>query len=155
MAMLGGCSDQRDGYPSLAPRPIEQVSLAEPRRAEAPVAEADPATLRRLAPLVAQARAADAEFRRVLEAERATLRKGRGAAEGGDAWLAAQASQTRIEAARSPVAKVLADLDAARSGLSPQDDTGTLIAISQAFDQVSEIANAEAAALSAVTGAAG
>jgi len=147
VAALGGCSGQPESYPSLAPRPIERLSLAEPSRAAPPAALADPAAVQRYAPLIEQARTADADFRRVLAEEQSALARSRGAAEGSDAWLAAQVSASRIETARGPVAKALADLDAARSGLDPQTDTGAMIAIAQAFDQVEQISRAEDAAV--------
>ena len=151
VAALAGCAGRSDSYPSLAPRPIEQLSLAEPSRPAPPAAVADPAAVERYAPLIKQARKADTDFRRVLEEERPALAKGRGAAEGSDAWLAAQVSLSRIETARGPVAKTLADLDAARSGLDPQTDTGAMVAIEQAFDQVQQISDAEDAALTETT----
>jgi hypothetical protein len=149
---LAGCGEQSGTYPSLAPRPIEQISLAEPTRPAPPAAVADPAAVERYAPLIGQARKADTDFRRVLGDERGALARGRGAAEGSDAWLAAQVSASRIETARGPVAKALADLDAARSALDPQTDTGAMVAIEQAFDQVQQIADTENAAVAEVTG---
>ncbi|MDH7637799.1 hypothetical protein [Sphingomonas oryzagri] len=147
-----GCAGSSDPYPSLAPRPIEQISMAEPNRPEAPAAVADPAAVQRYAPLIAQAQAADADFRRVLEEERPALVRGRGAGEGSDAWLAAQVSLSRIETARGPVAKALASLDAARSGLDPQTDTGAMVAIGQAFDAVQRISDREGASLAQAAG---
>jgi hypothetical protein len=151
VAALAGCAGQTGSYPSLAPRPIEQLSLAEPSRPAPPAAVADPAAIQRYAPLIERARTADAEFRRVLEEERPALARGRGAAQGSDGWLAAQVSLSRIETARGPVAKTLADLDGARSGLDPQTDTGAMVAIGQAFDQVQQISDAETAALTEAT----
>ncbi|WP_454883850.1 hypothetical protein [Sphingomonas oryzagri] len=147
-----GCAGPSEPYPSLAPRPIEQISMAEPNRLDPPVAAADPAAMERYAPLIAQAKSADADFRRVLEEERLALAHGRGAAEGSDAWLSAQVSLSRIETARGPVAKELADLDAARSGLDPQTDTGAMIAIGQAFQIVQQLSSAEDAAVAQATG---
>lgn len=151
-AALAGCAGQAGSYPSLAPRPIEQVSLAEPTRPDAPAPVADPAAAERYAPLIARARAADTDFRRVLEEERAALGRGRGAAQGSDAWLAAQVSLSRIETARGPVAKALADLDTARSSLDPQTDTGAMVAIGGAFDQVQRISDDEQAAVARAAG---
>jgi hypothetical protein len=146
-AALAGCADRSTGYPSLAPRPIEQLSLAEPDRPAPPPVAADPATVARYQPLVAQARTADADFRRVLEDERGALARGNGASQGSDAWLAAQVSLSRIETARAPVAKALADLDAARSGTISETDTSVAVATQQAFEQVQQIADAERAAM--------
>jgi hypothetical protein len=151
VAALAGCAGQSGTYPSLAPRAIEQVSLAEPSRPEPPAAVADPAAVERYAPVIKQARKADAAFRRVLEQERPALAKGRGAAEGSDAWLASQVSLSRIETARGPVAKALADLDTARSALDPQTDTAAMLANQQAFDEVQQVSDAETAAVAEAT----
>lgn len=150
---LAGCEGQSGGYPSLAPRPIEQLSLAEPNRPSSPVAAApDAAAARQYAPLVEQARKADVDFRQVMEEERGALGRSRGAAQGSDTWLAAQEALSRIETARGPVAKALADLDVARSSLDPQMDTGAMVAIGAAFDQVQRISNDEQAAIAEATG---
>ena len=145
---LAGCTDRSSGYPSLAPRPIEQLSLAEP--AARPVAPqvADPAAVARYATTIAQARDADAEFRRALERERGTLGRGRGATIGSDAWAAAQVSLSRLETAREPVIKLLADLDAARNAEPAHANGGEALAAAQAFEQVQQIDTAEATALS-------
>lgn len=152
IAVLAGCAKQSESYPSLAPRPIERLSLAEPSRPEAPAAVADTAAEQRYATLIARARAADNDFRHVLEEERAALGRGRGAAQGSEAWIAAQVSLSRIETARGPVAKALADLDAARSALDPQTDTGAMVAVSDAFDAVQRISDEEQAAIARATG---
>jgi len=155
VAMLAGCAGQSGNYPSLAPRPIEQLSLAEPSRPKPPAVVADPVAVERYAPLIEKARKADADFRRVLEEERPALARGQGAAEGSDAWLAAQVSLSRIETARGPVAKALADLDTARSALDPQTDTGAMVANEQAFDQVRQISDAENAVMAEVSASKG
>jgi hypothetical protein len=152
-AMLGvaGCSGPGAGYPSLAPRPIENLSLTEPERPTPPPPTADPASVARYAPLVERARSDDTAFRKVLEQERGTIARGRGAATGSDAWTAAQVSLSRIETARGPVAKMLADLDAERSGDPTQTDSGKAVASQQAFEEVQRINDAEQAAVDALS----
>jgi hypothetical protein len=151
--MLGvaGCTGPGAGYPSLAPRPIENLSLTEPDRPAPPPPTADTASIARYAPLVVRARSDDAAFHRVLEQERATLARGRAAAAGSDAWTAAQVSLSRIETARGPVAKILADLDAERSSGPTQTDSGTAVASQQAFEEVQRINDAERAAIDALS----
>jgi hypothetical protein len=144
---LGGCSDPGAGYPSLAPRPIESLSLAEPATPPAPAQVADPAAVARYAPLIAQAHSADEAFRRALEQGRAALAAGRNAATGSEPWAEAQVALSRIETAREPVAKALADLDAARNADPTHASTGEAIAAAQAFDQVQQIDAAETKAL--------
>ena len=55
-----GCTIGGD-YPSLAPRPVEQLSFEEPIKVDPPVA-ADPALRSRVAALLARARAGDGAF---------------------------------------------------------------------------------------------
>lgn len=148
---IAGCAGPGAGYPSLAPRPIENLSLTEPDRPTPPPPTSDPASVARYAPLVEKARSDDAAFQRVLDQERATLARGRGAATGSDAWTAAQVSLSRIETARGPVAKMLADLDAERSGGPTQTDSGAAVASQQAFEEVQRINDAEQAAVSALS----
>ncbi len=148
---LAGCTGKGPGYPSLAPRAIEQRSFAEPAPPPAPPQRADPEAAARFAPTIAQARAADAAFRRTLAEERGTLAKGRGAATGSDAWANAQVSLSRLQDAREPVIKALADLDAARDSEATHTNSGEAIAAAQAFDQVQQIDAAEQAALSAAS----
>lgn len=151
LALLAtACSAGPADYPSLSPRPIEQMSLAEPDQPPSPPPTADPEATARFAPLVEQAKTADEDFQHTMEAERGALIKGRGASEGSEAWTAAQLSLTRISAARAPVAKVLAELDAARDGGNTQTNSGEAIAAIQAFEQVQQIDTRERAALEGV-----
>ncbi len=145
--VAAGCTGPSSGYPSLAPRPIEQMSLAEPSQNAPPPAVESPAAAARYAPVVQQARAADEAFRRTLGEERGTLTRGRGAAFGSDAWTAAQQSLSRVEAAREPVARALSELDAARNSGTTATNTGEALAAADAFEQVRRIDDAEVAAL--------
>ena len=148
MLALASCTGKGPGYPSLAPRAIEQKSFADPAPPPAPSQVADPAALARYAPTVSRAQTADVAFEHTLEAEREALIRGRRAAAGSDAWAAAQVSLSRVQDARAPVIKALADLDAARDAEPTHTDTGEAIAAEQAFDEVQRIDSAEAAALS-------
>jgi hypothetical protein len=148
MLALAGCTGAAAGYPSLAPRPIEALSLAEPTRPAPAPAVADPAALARYAPVIEQAHTDDANFRETLKQERETLERGRNAARGSDAWLAAQTALSRVETARAPVARTLSDLDAARSAAPTEGNTGEALAANQAFEQVQKLDEAETAALS-------
>jgi hypothetical protein len=147
---LAGCTGRSAGYPSLAPRPIETLSLAEPARPAPAPAVADRTALARYAPVIEQARADDATFRQTLQQERDTLERGRKAPRGSDAWTAAQTSLSRLETARAPVARALSDLDAARNSEPTQENTGEAIAANQAFEQVRELDEAETAALTTI-----
>ncbi len=150
-ASLSGCAGSTGSFPSLAPRPIENLSLTEPDRPAPALPVADPASIARYAPLITQAQSDDAAFHRVLDEERSTLLRSHGAAIGSDAWTAAQVSISRVQTARGAVAKTLADLDAARSGDNTLADSGAAVASQKAFETVQRIDDEEEAAVAAVT----
>lgn len=147
LVAMTGCTGPSSGYPSLAPRPIEEMSLAEPTRAAPPPAVASEAAAARYAPLIAQARDADAAFRRTLEDEGGALARGRAAAIGSEAWTAAQQSLSRVETARGPVVRIVSELDAARDADITHTDSGEAMAAANAFEAVRQIDDAELAAL--------
>lgn len=143
-----GCTGPRSGYPSLAPRPIEEMSLAEPTRPAPPPAVENAGAAARYAPVIAQAREDDAAFRRTLDQERGALTRGRSAATGSEAWTAAQQALSRVETMRGPVVRALSELDAARDADITHTDSGEALAAANAFEQVRQIDDAEVAALS-------
>lgn len=145
---IAGCTGASSGYPSLAPRPIEEMSLAEPTRPAPPPAVENTAAAARYAPVIVQAREDDAAFRRTLDEERGALIRGRSAATGSEAWTAAQQALSRVETARGPVVRALSELDAARDAEITHTDTGEAIAAANAFEQVRQIDEAEVSALS-------
>ena len=102
-------------YPSLAPRPIEKLSLSEPAAPPPAAPRANPALAARYAEIVATAKKGDADFQQEAGLAHAAAAKGGHAAIGSDAWIAAQQAATRLEAARTPVTKARADLDAERT----------------------------------------
>ena len=148
LAMAAGCAGD-PSFPSLAPRAVEDESLAEPSLPAPPTGTPDAAAMAEYAPLVDKARADDAQFRAALSEARGALAAGRGASTGSDAWLAAQAALSRVAAARYPVATALADLDAARNGDAPRTDSGKAAAVARAFETVRTIDAAEDGALAA------
>ena len=136
-----------DGYPSLQPRPIEDLSLAEPATpAPRPVIENTQATARYV-PAIDQARRADELFRKSLAEERGAIARGHGVLAGSDGWTEAQQALSRVEVTRGPVATALADLDAARDAERTHSDSGELAAATQAYETVREIDAAEVKAL--------
>ena len=143
-----GCAVD-SAYPSLAPRPIEDMSLAEPVQRPVPAGTPSAIATAHYAPSVEKARAADADFRTTLAEAHDALDRGRGAAEGSDEWLAAQQALSRVETARDIVTAVLGDLDAARNADAPRADSGEAAAVAHAYDEVHAIDLAEAQALSA------
>ncbi len=145
---MAGCTGPRSGYPSLAPRPVEEMSLAEPTRPAPPPAVESATAAARYAPIVAQAREDDAVFRHTLDEERGALTRGRGAPAGSEAWTAAQQALSRVETMRGPVVRTLSELDAARNADITHTDSGEALAAANAFEQVRQIDNAEVDALS-------
>jgi hypothetical protein len=145
---IAGCTGPRSGYPSLAPRPVEGMSLAEPTRPAPPPAVESATATARYAPIIAQAREDDAVFRHTLDEERGALTRGRGAAAGSEAWTDAQQALSRVETMRGPVVRTLSELDAARNADITHTDSGEALAATNAFEQVRQIDNAEVTALS-------
>jgi hypothetical protein len=103
----GGCATGGD-FPSLAPRPVERLSMEEAVRVDPQVAP-DPALGGRAGALLAQARQGDqafeTEFARALPVVR------RAGASGSDSWIEAQEMISRVEAARVGSTSALAELD--------------------------------------------
>ena len=101
--LIGGCAGSVSSYPSLAPRPIEQGPiLADPAP---PVATAAvslaPAILARAAELVDQGAAGDVAFATAARDTCGAIDRGRGAATGSEAWVAAQQAISVLEAERT------------------------------------------------------
>ena len=136
---LAGCAAQ-GSFPSLAPRPAEQIDMSvEPVRPD-PVVADDPALAERLAALIAEARAGW----RAFEAEAGpAARAARGPGpSGSESWVVAQQAISRLEAARARTMAAHADLD--RLALERQDQP-----TSPADRQAIEAAIAEAEAIAA------
>ncbi|SFS00104.1 hypothetical protein [Sphingomonas jatrophae] len=111
LLLVAGCTASHKGYPSLAPRPIEQQALFEEPERATPAATRDPALDAKVAEVVARLDAAERDFAEALAALRRT---GSAPAVGSEAWIAAQLALTRLDAARGPASQALADLDALR-----------------------------------------
>jgi hypothetical protein len=105
--LLAGCATGGE-FPSLAPRPVEQLSFEEPIKVDPPVA-ADPTLSARAGALVAEARAGDRQFEQAY-ARALPLVRAAGPA-GADAWIQAQEAISRVEAARIGTTSALSDLD--------------------------------------------
>lgn len=108
---LTGCAAQTSDYPSLA---IRDVELAAGRMAVpevAPPAAPPRATLDRLEPLMAEARAAHAAFTVAAEQTTTRVRAATGAASGSESWSVAQVALADLRSRRSSAVIALADLD--------------------------------------------
>ena len=106
--LLAGCVAQGT-FPSLAPRPAEQIDMSvDPIRPD-PMAADDPALAARVAALVAEARAGWREFEAEAgPAERAASASGPA---GSDSWVVAQQALSRLEAARGRTMAARAGLE--------------------------------------------
>jgi len=107
-ALVAACTPEGT-FPSLARRPIEREDpLEEPVRAP-PVVAAEPALTSQAASLLAEARRGNGEFEAALAGAAAALRDP--GAPGSEAWVVAQQAISRVEAARTPTMRALAELD--------------------------------------------
>jgi len=150
LGALAGCTDAREGYPSLAPRPVERevmradaVPPAPPPAVEAPPlpAAAD------IAAIVARAEAADAAFRAALAEARARIEAGRGATEGSETWIVAQQAYSGLEATTAPVADALAEIDHRRQAAATAGAGDEEAALAEASLTVQALFEAERAQL--------
>lgn len=107
---LAGCATAPDNAPSLLPRAIERRSDAEPVR-PAPVATPDATLDAEIARRGAAVDAAAAAFDAAVAATRPRLARGRGATEGSDAWIDAQAALGELDQASSNLDAALGDLE--------------------------------------------
>lgn len=108
VAVLSACVAE-DGFPSLAPRPGERdLSTEEPERQRVQVAD-DAALRGRIADLREEA----AEGQRAFAAEfpAAAAAVAAAAARETDSWVSAQQALSRLEAARTPISRTMAELD--------------------------------------------
>ena len=110
LLLLGGCS-LSEGYPSLAPRPVERVGFDAPIPPRpVPNREIDSALESQVADLNADARRGDKAFQEALPSTRAAV--ARAGTAGSDPWLDAQQRLTALESLRSPVTAALDQLNA-------------------------------------------
>lgn len=112
-SLLGGCAGTANTYPSLAPRPIERVSIEEPVVAQdqAPPPVADPARDAGVAAQLAAAEAAQAQFSNELVAARRAVGAAVGKPLESEPWVAAQQALSRLDQRRGAVTSALANLD--------------------------------------------
>jgi hypothetical protein len=132
--LTAGCAT-RGEFPSLAPRPVEQLSFEEPIKVDPPVA-ADPALRAHAGAILAQARAADGAFEEAY-AQALPLVRAAGPV-GSDAWLAAQEAISRVEAARIGTTGAVADLDLLLANQSDDPTNSGLWAELQAAREAAE-----------------
>ncbi len=110
VALLSACAAPAGDYPSLLPRPIEKISLAEPSR-PVPVATPDAALDGRIATLSAAVASAAQGFDTAVARARPAVRAAAGTAEGSERWLGAQVALAELDVARTAIDAPVADLE--------------------------------------------
>lgn len=117
-ALLGGCAASDEGYPSLAPRAVENASFAEPIAPPPAAAAPDPALDARIAEAVAARESAMRDFDTAATRAAADARRARGAAPGSEPWIAAQTALAELDSLRArhqDAVGTLEDMAAARA----------------------------------------
>ncbi|MEH3039302.1 MAG: hypothetical protein PGN21_04455 [Sphingomonas paucimobilis] len=109
-ALLSACAAPAGDYPSLLPRPIEKISLAEPVR-PVPVATPDAALDAKIATLTREATGAKAAFDTAAARVGKTVGAAAGTAEGSERWLGAQVALAELDVARTAIDVPLAELE--------------------------------------------
>ena len=109
-AVLTGCAQSPDRYPSLLPRPIESQSLAEPER-PVPVATPDVALDAKIAEISASMAANARAFAAAAQDAEAKIAVARGLPEGSDPWLDAQTALATLDTFREPALTAQTELE--------------------------------------------
>lgn len=145
---LSACATSPTGEPSLRPRAAEAVDPRVPIPSEVIAGPADPALASRIAELMAEVRSGDAAFQGAARNAEA-LAEAAGPAQS-ESWIVAQEALSGLVAARGPVARAIADLDAlaasriaASGGILP----GDLAALQAATEEAGAIGRREAAVI--------
>ncbi len=152
MALLpvAGCAS-RDGYPSLAPRPIERMARVDaPAEPETP-AVADPALVHQIATITRSVRAAADAFTEAADQAQAAAARPGAAVSGSDAWAAAQTRYSAAVAARGALQDAADALDTLRRERE-NGDLADVAAVDAAGEQVASLGSAADARLAALAG---
>ena len=135
--LLFACTAPQTAEPSLAPRAAESIDPRVPIPDEVVSGPVDPALASRIAALMAEVRAGDAAFSAAAQNAEA-LAAAAGPAES-ESWIVAQETLSALVAARGPVTRAIADLDAlaatriaATGGILPGDLNALQAATSEA-----------------------
>ncbi|MBY8821812.1 hypothetical protein [Sphingomonas colocasiae] len=108
---LAACTAPTGDFPSLAPRPVEQRSDAEPAPPAIAPAPADPALAAQLAKILADARKGESDFAAALPAAERAVSAARGTGPSSDAWITAQSQLSALDSARAPTAGAMTEID--------------------------------------------
>ena len=126
-------------FPSLAPRPGEQLAIEEPVR-QAPDVPPDPGLRLRVQELRQQAERGRQAFDAAWPAAEAAARAA--GASGSDSWIAAEQAISRLEAARMQTTEALAQLDLLASGRASMptnpDDYQAIVGIQAVVQEIAD-----------------
>lgn len=111
LLILAGCSRDSVVYPSLAERPAEKRSFAEPVPAVPEPPRSDPALDARIAALTQQLATIAREFDGDLVRAEALARSARGQTVGSEAWLEAQTALAKLDDWRAQASSLTVDAD--------------------------------------------
>ncbi|WP_380874324.1 hypothetical protein ACFB49_47210 [Sphingomonas sp. DBB INV C78] len=150
LVMLPGCGQTGQTYPSLAPRPVEKLSIEEPApESSEPIPAANAPTDAQIATQTAAAESARGRFTEELAAAKRAVSSASGKAVDSEAWVAAQQALSRLDQTRGPVTTALASLDemmvAAGGAPSP--------ALADAWAKISALDDEQRTAFNALTAA--
>ena len=107
---LVGCTETPGGYPSLALRPIESRSDAEPEMAT-PVAAPDAALDKRIAAIGAKLAASEAAFSASAATAETAARSPAAQAVGSNEWVRAESALADLDSLRVDTLSAITDLD--------------------------------------------
>jgi len=142
LPLVAGCAQQGD-FPSLLPRPVEQLSTDEPVRPD-PMVAPDPALDAEIDRLLSLARKGSADFEAALPSARSSV--GAAGTRESESWVVAQQALSRLEAARGETVTALGDLDrlALRRAALPTN-AGQYRALLDAVETAERLARAQQA----------
>ena len=108
---LPGCGADMNGYPSLAPRPVEKLGFEEPATPPPSPVAADPGLDTRLGTIAAARASAARDFDAAAERAATRTSAARRATAGSERWLDAQTAIAELDSLRSAHADSLNQLE--------------------------------------------
>jgi len=138
LILLAGCAEDRSGYPSLAPRPVEKAGFEEPERAPVTVAP-DPALDTQVAEVGDKLTKIAAGFDRDAANAARFASAAKAQPVGSEAWLSAQSALATLDDWRAQTSAQVSDIESLALNRA-----ATLKPAYPALDALQERAHAEA-----------
>lgn len=111
LALFACATPETEGYPSLAPRPVEKLGFAEPAAPEAKPVVADPALDTSIAAARAKLASGKTAFDTAADSAAAAARAAKGAAAGSEPWIEAQTRLATLDSLRADTSLVVTELE--------------------------------------------